>query len=199
MEIFVIESIDINKIAIASYIAIGILLATVGPLSKAISDEIGRVGDRQSYGINFQQQPSEKKIQLFRILMTLGVILFWPILIWGIFKERRLKAQLERDRIEKSVGLWFQHMGGCGLIYCRDCQHSEKVISFVHGINSSHSGFQCQSCGNITSLTGGGRGKANQYKESLICGCGGAFDRDKVIFCPQCKSRNLLYDMEFIT
>lgn len=114
-------------------------------------------------------------------------------------KERRSQVEIERDRLEKSVGLWFQRMGGCGSIHCRDCQHSEKVTSFIHGIDSSHSGFQCQSCGKITSLTGGGRGKANQYKESLICDCGGKFEREKMIFCPQCKSKNLSYHMEFIT
>ena len=193
------ESIDFIRISIASYLAIGVLLATIGPAGKVISDEIKRVSNPLLYAVNDQQLPSKKKILLLRILLTLGMILLWSILIWGVIKERRLQSEIERDRIEKSVGLWFQRMGGCGSIHCQDCQHREKVTSFIHGIDSSHSGFQCQSCGKITSLTGGGRGKANEYKESLICDCGGKFDREKAIFCPQCKSKNLSYYMEFIT
>lgn len=194
-----IEGIGLIPIAIAIYLTIGILLTTVGPAGKAISDEVKRIANPLSYAINGQQPPSGHKILLFHVLLALGMILLWSILIWGVFKKHRLKAELEGDRIEKSVGLWFQHMGGCGSIHCLDCLHSEKITSFIHGINSSHSGFQCQTCGKITSLTGGGRSKANQYKESLICGCGGTFDREKAIFCPQCRSRNLRYDMEFIT
>jgi len=193
------ESIGLIQIAIASYLAIGLFLATVGPAGKVISDEVKRVRNPLLYAVNDQQPPSENKILLLRILLTLGIILLWSILIWGVIKERRLQVEIERDRIEKSVGLWFQRMGGCGSIHCRDCQHSEKVTSFIHGIDSSHSGFQCQSCGKITSLTGGGRGKANQYKESLVCDCGGKFDREKMIFCPQCKSKDLSYHMEYIT
>lgn len=193
------EIIDFIQIAIASYLAIGVFLATVGPAGKVISNEVKRASNPLLYAANDQPPPSENKILLLRILLTLGMILLWSILIWGVIKERRLQVEIEKNRIEKSVGLWFQRMGGCGSIHCRDCQHSEKVTSFIHGIDSSHSGFQCQSCGKITSLTGGGRGKANQYKESLICDCGGKFDREKMIFCPQCKSKKLSYHMEFIT
>ncbi len=193
------DIIDFIQLAIAIYLVIGILLATVGPAGKAISDEVKRASNPLMYAVNDQQPPSANKILLLRILLTLGMVLLWSILIWGVIKERRSQIEIERDRIEKSIGLWFQRMGGCGSIHCRDCQHSEKVTSFIHGIDNSHSGFQCQSCGKITSLTGGGRGKANQYKERLICDCGGKFDREKMIFCPQCKSKNLSYHMEFIT
>ena len=193
------ESIDFIQISIASYLAIGVLLATVGPAGKVISDEIKRVSNPLLYAANDQHLPSKKKILLLRVLLTIGMILLWSILIWGVIKELKFQSQIEKDHIEKSVGLWFQRMGGCGSIHCQDCQHSEKITSFIHGIDSSYSGFQCQSCGKIATLTGGGRGKANQYKESLICNCGGKLDRDKVIFCPQCRSKNLSYFMEFIT
>jgi hypothetical protein len=33
----------------------------------------------------------------------------------------------------------------------------------------------------------------------LICECGGRFEREKVLFCPECRSKNLSYDLEFIT
>lgn len=193
------NSIDFIQVSIAGYLAVGVFLASIGPAGKVISDEVKRVGNPLLYAINEQQPPSKNKILLLRILLTVGMILLWSILIWGVFKELRLQSEIERDHLEKSVGLWFQRMGGCGSIHCQDCKHSENVTSFIHGIDSSHSGFQCQSCGKITSLTGGGRGQANQYKESLICDCGGKFEREKMIFCPECNSKNLSYHMEFIT
>ncbi len=199
MDEFVFESIDLIQIAIASYLAIGVLLATVGPAGKAISDEVRRVSNPLTYAFNNQTPPSATKIFLLRFLLMLGMTLLWSILIWGVLKEHRLQLEIEKNRIEKSSGLWFQHMGGCGSIHCRDCQHTEKVTSFIHGIDSSYSGFQCQGCGLLTSLTGGGPGRANQYKESLECSCGGHYEREKRLFCPNCKSENLAYSMEFIT
>jgi hypothetical protein len=198
-EIFVTASIDLIQIAIVIYLAIGVLLATVGSAGKAISNEVKKSSNPLSCAINDQQPASASKILLLRILLTLVMILLWPILIWGVVEERRLQIKIERDCIEKSADLWFQYMGGCGSIHCLDCHHGEKVTSFIHKFNSSRSGFQCRICGKFTSLIGGGRTKANQYKERLTCDCGGTFDREKPIFCPQCKSRNLRYEMEFIT
>ncbi len=40
---------------------------------------------------------------------------------------------------------------------------------------------------------------ANDYEQSLVCECGGVLERDKVIFCPSCKSKNLSYQMQYIT
>jgi hypothetical protein len=37
------------------------------------------------------------------------------------------------------------------------------------------------------------------YEATLFCECGGHLDREKVLFCPECKSLNLSYDMQFIT
>lgn len=183
----------------AIYLMIGFLLATIGPAGKTISNEIKRVGNPLIYEFRKENPPSTLKIILLRTLLTVGMILLWPLLIWDVIKEKRLQVEIEKNRIEKSTGLWFQNMGGCGSIHCLDCQHTENVTSFIHGIDSSHSGFQCQGCGMIASLTGGGRGKANQYKEIMNCECGGKFEREMMLFCPRCKSKNLFYAMKYIT
>jgi len=107
-----------------------------------------------------------------------------------------LDKKLEDERAE---GIWFHYMGGNGTITCKDCDHSEEVTSFIHGIKSSNSGFQCQGCGKLSSIRAGGPGRADEYEESLECECGGALKRDKVIFCPSCKSKNLSYQMQYIT
>ena len=39
----------------------------------------------------------------------------------------------------------------------------------------------------------------SKYEASLFCECGGPLDREKVLFCPGCRSTNLSYDMKYIT
>jgi hypothetical protein len=39
----------------------------------------------------------------------------------------------------------------------------------------------------------------SQHEASLFCECGGKLDREKVLFCPGCRSTHLSYDMEYIT
>ena len=77
--------------------------------------------------------------------------------------------------------------------------HNESITSFTHGRDSSTAGFQCQACGKFAAINSGGPGKAKEYQNSLICECSGKFEREKVLFCPECQSKNLSYDMEFIT
>jgi hypothetical protein len=38
-----------------------------------------------------------------------------------------------------------------------------------------------------------------KYEASLVCSCGGKLDRDQILFCPECKSKELDYFMEYIT
>jgi len=182
------------------YILIGILLGTVGPVGKDISKEVERARGTPFTNTFYEREPpSETKLLLFRVIVTLGFILLWPFFIYGIFKEQRRGIELEKRLEEKSKGLWFSYMGGHGKITCKDCDHSEEVTSFIHGINSSSTGFQCQGCGKFSSIKSGGPGKANQYEESLICSCDGVLERDKILFCPTCKSHNLSYLTMYIT
>ena len=183
-------------VTIAVYFLIGIILSIFGPIKKYISDEIKRLrGSELTNAFNNRQSPSETKLLIFRILMTVVASIFWVLVIWELWKKHKQNKEL----LEMRTGLWFSYMGGSGSIYCCSCQHTEEVTSFIHGIDASWSGFQCQSCGKFTTLTGGGRGRSSQYKESMICECGGKFDRDKRLFCPSCKSEDLKYDLEYIT
>lgn len=182
------------------YLLIGLLLGTVGLGGKEISDEVKRVRGAEFTNVLMEKKPpSEFKLLLFRVISTAAFILAWPIFTYSLMKEQGRQLDLEKTLEEKSKGLWFSYIGGCGKIRCKDCDHSESITSFIHGINSSSTGFQCQSCGKLSSIKSGGPGRANEYKESLECECGGMLDRDKVIFCPSCKSENLIYQMEFIT
>jgi len=76
----------------------------------------------------------------------------------------------------------------------------EKIISFVHSFDDEGessdgcTGYQCQSCGKFCTLD-----DFEVKAKPEVCSCGGELSRDKALFCPQCKSKSLRYDMEFIT
>jgi hypothetical protein len=188
------------EILIAVYLAIGILLVAIGPVAENIAKEIDRArGTPLSNAFMEREQPSETKLQLARITITVGFVLLWVVFIWGVLKEHRNIQATRKSVQERSKGLWFSYIGGHGTVMCKDCEHNEEITSFIHGINSSTTGFQCQACGKFASIRSGGPGKANEYEESLVCKCGGGLDREKIIFCPNCQSKNLSYQTLYIT
>jgi hypothetical protein len=130
------------EIFIGIYIAIGILLVSIGPVAENISKEIDRArGTPLSNAFMERQQPSELKLLLARITITVGFVLLWVVFIWGVLKEHR-NIQATRKRVhERSKGLWFSYIGGHGTIRCKDSEHNEEITSFIHGIKSSTTGF----------------------------------------------------------
>lgn len=192
-----------NTLAFAAlaYLLLGLLLGTLGPGGQDIAQEVKRArGTPLSNAAMERVPPSELKLLWFRMAITIAFALLWPIFTYGILKDRREAAAARKAVAERAPGLWFSYnMPGCGTITCNDCRHSEEVTSFIHGIDSSVTGFQCQTCGKLHSVNSGGQGRANQYERSLVCDCGGPLDRDKLLFCPSCKSKNLSYYLREIT
>jgi hypothetical protein len=190
------------EISVFIYLSIGVLLGTLGPAGKQISEEVERTrGSPLTNALAERAQPSELKLGLFRVIITVGFILLWPVFIYGIVKDQRDKvASMKAFEDKHAEGLWFQYsMGGRGDLRCIDCNHSEEVTSFIHGIYESVTGFQCQTCGRFAAIESGGPGHAKGYAKALVCDCGGALDREKVVFCPSCRSKNLTYDLQVIT
>ena len=133
------------EIAAATYLLIGIFLGTLGPAGKNIAKEVDSArGSPMTNAFMEREAPSEVKLFFFRITITIGFVLLWPFFIYGIMKEHNQSVALDKKlEDERSEGIWFHYMGGHGAITCKDCDHSEEVTSFIHGINSSSSGFQC--------------------------------------------------------
>lgn len=189
------------EIVLMAYLVVGSYLATWGPAGKVIAEEIERARGSSLLNAYMERQPpSEGKLFLFRIVITTVFVLLWPVFIVGMLNAQRM-AKKESMAFENkpSQGQFFQYLGGCGSITCIDCKHNESITSFTHGRQSSTAGFQCQSCGCFAAIQSGGPGETRNYKSSLICECGGRFEREKVLFCPECRSKNLSYDLEFIT
>jgi primosomal protein N' len=54
-------------------------------------------------------------------------------------------------------------------------------------------GAQCQNCGKFYEIA------SRSKQEVTECEYGGKLSREKPIFCPECKSKNMHYDMKYIT
>ena len=108
--------------------------------------------------------------------------------------------------------LTFYRMGGCGDIVCLDCNYVEPgVVSFIHGFNSAAIGRQCPVCGKLFVEHNESKEYHTFGEATEDCVCPNCktivrrksddilLNNDKPIFCPQCKSYHLQYDMKYIT
>jgi hypothetical protein len=191
---------DTLAIAALAYLLVGLLLGTLGPGGQDIAEHIKRARGTPLLNAAMERTPpSERRLLWARLAITVAFALLWPIFTYGILKDRRELAAARKAVAEESKGLRYCYMGGCGTITCKDCHHSEEVTSFIHGIDNSVSGYQCQWCGKLHAIDSGGPGRAHANEHRLTCDCGGPLDRDKVLFCPSCKSQSLSYFMRYIT
>lgn len=76
------------KILLISYFSIGILLAFIGPAKNSIAKGVEDVKKTAALQVRpGQSLISNKKIILFRLIITIGFILFWPFFLSGILKD----------------------------------------------------------------------------------------------------------------
>ena len=110
------------------------------------------------------------------------------------------QSNLIQSDTPKDIQLYFYKMGGAGTIYCNECTFSQHIVSFTHGFYKAEVGHQCQSCGKFHTLNS----QSEQYHiinivNPLVCSCGGKLSSEEPVFCPQCKSKNMVYIMKYIT
>lgn len=132
------------------------------------------------------------------IVVVLGWPVFYVIVFLDARRGRQISTKIADELPNKEEGLYFDSTGGAGAIRCNACGHEQGITSFLHSGSSPEdgwceSGFQCQSCGSFQTIS-----NAVLTTEER-CACGGELSRDKVIFCPKCKSRDVRYLMGIIT
>ena len=188
------------EIGLLLYWIAGLLLGTIGPAGRSIQREVENArGTPFTNEIMGRQAPSETKLFFFKLTVTLGFSLLWPFLLRGALKSNKEHEHITDQEDTANQGLKFQYMGGHGTISCNNCDFQQSQTSFIHGISTSRSGYQCQACGKLTSNTRTQNDSQETERAELVCECGGKLEREQVLFCPDCKSTNLSYSMEYIT
>lgn len=87
---------------------------------------------------------------------------------------------------------------GSGELSCNECHHNQSITGFFHGhfrLGWIEEGIQCQKCGLIT--TRNTSSEDQSWKDG--CECGGTFLNTEVLFCPDCKSNQVSYQMDWMT
>jgi hypothetical protein len=137
-----------------AYLAVGVLLAFVGPLARKRSQE------KFVIAVTGAHQARWKRV-LFDLVLCTGIVVLWVVFLvseihsrGGVHVSRQPTPTraVEHD-VDEPRGLTFQSMGGVGQLDCGDCGFSQQILSFTHAFDGSHtSGYQCQSCGNLLEI-----------------------------------------------
>lgn len=113
---------------------------------------------------------------------------------------KKTKKRVKKDILEqpeRSEELFFHHMGGAGAITCNSCGYHQQLVSFIHSFPMdkwNKTGFQCQECGKFHEIE-----NEQKLEEPIKCDCGGILSLDEQLFCPECRSTDLKYRVEYIT
>lgn len=186
-------------IVLALYFLIGIVLLAVGPFRRMVSEAV-EDARRSPLANAIAGRPevpevSETKLLLFRTILSFGIVLLWPVFLPSVLRENaRNNLHPKEDHMPVDADVRFQYMGGAGKIRCLECGYSKGIVSFIHGIDTCTAGYQCQSCGGFIEL----HDSISDRVEGR-CTFGGTIARDWTLFCPQCGSKKLRYNMEYIT
>lgn len=142
------------KIILLLYFTIGVILTLWGPGKKSLAKAVDELKPTPSQKFRGDyKEPTKTQKYLFKLILALGIVIFWPFLLPGILKDN---APVKTEAIENvtydpdNEEIGFLMMGGHGVITCKDCNFKKELTSFTHGRNHSNSGYQCQSCGNLT-------------------------------------------------
>jgi hypothetical protein len=148
------EDIEMIKTILLLYLVVGFLLTLIGPGKKSLSKAVDSLKPTPTQKMRPDyREPTKTQAYLFRLILSLGIIAFWPALLPGILKENApRKAELEDEIIYESDDdeIGFLLMGGHGLITCKNCNYKKELTSFTHGGNHSTSGYQCEACAKLT-------------------------------------------------
>ncbi len=187
---------------VGAYFVVGCVFVVVGPGRREISRKVAEVrGSDVANAVTGRVPPPRAKMVAFELTLSLVCALLWPALAVIVLQERsrQLKDQRQWEERVRS-GIEFTRMGGAGSIHCRDCSYEQEIVSFTHGYSdtgpTSETGVQCLKCGKLTTLS---EGHGTDDDTEAPCDCGGALSRDHVLFCPRCRSKNLVYEMRYIT
>ena len=189
--------------AVWGYLAVGVVMALTPLGSGEIARQISRVrGTPVSRAITQRPEVPAWKIVAFGVVVTVAMVLAWPVALSAVMQGRRERYRANKEHeARRGQGLEYSRMGGEGVISCERCGFREEITSFMHGMLSgpevsADEGRQCLQCGKFTTvhLTG-----EPVRRSATRCECGGELSREHILFCPNCRSNELNYDMTSIS
>lgn len=176
------------------YLSLGTILVIFGPLSKDLAKEI-----------KMTQPCNTKSFKIRKTLLNLIIflmgILFYPLFYFSYFFQNGKKIKNFKPKVFEEGKLYFDKIAGKGNIACKDCDHTEIMTGFMHGLDAKsnkrtgQNGYQCQDCGKLHAIF------SFEKEKPIIknCDCGGTLQRELPLFCPKCKSTNVMYHLKYIT
>ena len=129
----------------------------------------------------------------FYISRSMLFLIVWPVLLIHYINE---KIGGKYRTWKYSRRLYSSRCNGASIVKCKVCGHQEKVICGIHhlGGDSYKLGYQCQKCGKHYGLL-----DPYKLKKLTRCYCGGKLSRNKPLFCPECGSRIVTYQLKYLT
>jgi hypothetical protein len=116
------------KALIAVYFSMGFILILFGPAKLNIAREVDKVKNFKPSSRSFTKPISQNKIVLFRIIITAGFILIWPLFLPGVLKDNQGSVNIFlNDNLKKSFkGKRFK---------CPKC-NLKKAVEILYGYPS---------------------------------------------------------------
>jgi hypothetical protein len=74
---------------VALYFSVGLILVSFGPAKLNIDREVEKARDFKSSVRSLGKLPSNSKIMLFRLIITVGFIVMWPFFLPGVLKANQ--------------------------------------------------------------------------------------------------------------
>jgi hypothetical protein len=185
------------KIFMIAYLMTGILSNFIGPAAKKVNSVFKQTRSATITRL-LNKSVAKKREDLFiEVILRILTILFFPILYIALvvefFRFKYTSPSLKKELNDPHLYYW--RMGGFGTIRCLDCDFIQDIVSFLHGINSCETGYQCQRCGKFHALVENDL----HLDANKQCNCGGDLDRERPIFCPKCKTTHVAYKLKYIT
>lgn len=110
-------------------------------------------------------------------------------------KAKQIIIDLRKLLASRNQNLNFTKMSGFGTLTCNSCNFSKDLVGSVHNLDLWEClGYQCQKCGKLHKIN-----NPNDLKQPLNCKCSGHLSRENIVFCPECKSKNVKYKLKYLT
>ena len=89
---------------VATYFSVGFILVSFGPAKLNIAREVEKVKDFKPSPGSPSKPVTKNKIMLFRLIITVGFIVMWPLFLPGVLRANQKSADISLfNNLKRSV------------------------------------------------------------------------------------------------